>query len=97
MLLGLCCLSQVDGHADANSVIASSSSGTTNSSLLTLQKKLMELELALAQCQKSMEIPSVELVAHPEIAKAAGTLREPGARIDLEALGLSGKVCRSEV
>ena len=77
---------QADGHD------SQTSSSNVNPSLIALQKKLMELELALSQCQKSMEIPSVELVAHPDIAKAAATLRDPGARIDLESLGLAGKV-----
>jgi len=59
---------------------------------MVLQKKLMELELALSQCQKSMEIPSVDLMPHPDIMKAASTLRDPAARIDLETLGLASKV-----
>ena len=62
----------------------------TTKSLLTLQKKITELDLALAQCQKATEIPSVLLAPHPDIARLLAALPpsiDP-ERVDLEeALG----------
>lgn len=42
---------------------------------------------------QSMEIPTVDLAVHADIARAAATLRD-ASRIDLDALGLSAKVGR---
>ena len=64
-----------------------------NTSLLALQKKITELELALSQCQKATEIPTVELMTHPDIARAltgAGSGVDVN-RMDLEELGLEAQ------
>ncbi|CAM9242548.1 unnamed protein product, partial [Chrysoparadoxa australica] len=63
-------------------------SGKPRGALPQLQRKIRELELALVQCQKRQEIPSVNLTPHKTIAKAAAGV-PPGGKIDLEALGLS--------
>ncbi len=53
-----------------------------------LMRRLKELELALRQCQKQLEIPSVHLQPHPEVVRALSHADE-GVSLDIEAIGLS--------
>ncbi|CAH0480997.1 unnamed protein product [Peronospora belbahrii] len=60
--------------------------------LPAIRRRMKELELALLQYQQNIEIPEVNLVFHPVIQQAADLVREKGALIDVEALGLEEKV-----
>jgi len=68
-----------------------SNDSVTTRSLLTLQKKITELDLALAQCQKGLEIPAVTLAIHPDITRAlakAGSGAESEGRYSIDVLRL---------
>lgn len=79
----------------------------TSKSLRILQRKLVELDLALGQCQTATEIPGAELIPHPVIQRAlqeANTLG-PGekrdgeldvSRLDLEEVGLPEYLLRDD-
>ncbi len=53
-----------------------------------LTRRLKELELALSQCQKQLEIPSVHLQPHSVVVQALNNADE-GVPLDIESLGLS--------
>ncbi len=54
-----------------------------------LARRLKELELALSQCQKHLEIPSVHLQPHIEVIEALKRADEGAASLDIEVLGLT--------
>lgn len=56
-----------------------------------LQRRITELEQALDRCQKRLEIPTVALTAHPEVAAAASKVVK-GSKVNLDALGLGRRV-----
>lgn len=62
-----------------------------DSGVSVLQRRITELEQALDRCQKRLEIPTVSLTAHPEV-EAASTKVGSGGKVDLDAVGLGGRV-----
>ncbi|CAM9526710.1 unnamed protein product, partial [Phaeothamnion confervicola] len=69
----------------------SGGNGEVDGGVLLLQRRLRELELALIQCQKRLEIPAVRLALQPEIAEAVRDVAEDG-RVDIDQLGLAERV-----
>ena len=62
-----------------------------DSGVSVLQRRITELEQALDRCQKRLEIPTVALVAHPEV-EAASLKVGKGRKVDLDAVGLGRRV-----
>lgn len=62
-----------------------------DSGVSVLQRRITELEQALDRCQKRLEIPTVALVAHPEV-EAASSKVGSGGKVDLDAVGLGRRV-----
>ena len=62
-----------------------------DSGVSVLQRRITELEQALDRCQKRLEIPTVNLTAHPDVDAAASKVGE-GGKVDLDALGLGRRV-----
>lgn len=62
-----------------------------DSGVSVLQRRITELEQALDRCQKRLEIPTVALVAHPEV-EAASVKVGKGRKVDLDAVGLGRRV-----
>ena len=62
--------------------------------LESLEDKIRELDVALGQCRRSAlgQIPHVVLSAHPAVAAASAGGLPASGKIDLDALGLGGRL-----
>jgi Dynein heavy chain, N-terminal region 1 len=62
----------------------------SEASSAALQRRVRELDLALAHCQKRLDIPAVALAAPASVAAAAAAVAA-GASINLDELGLAAR------
>jgi Dynein heavy chain, N-terminal region 1 len=62
----------------------------SEASSAALQRRVRELDLALAHCQKRLDIPAVALTAPASVAAAAAAVAA-GASINLDELGLAAR------